>query len=1092
MPLKHGSSRKVVARNIHEMFAAGHPHAQAVAAALHEADESKAHKVHDMDLRGAYELGRSHGHEAQRLFVGDADGNEIRIDAAHPEHHGDGQITYDYGTGQQNPNGAGAGINPFGTGGNNTAGASTANPNAYQYGGAPGGAAAAQNAYATMGTNARAQAAPQLAAGGINANLANEGQNATWLSQEEQGQGPNLAGAQLQQATDQSIAAQQAAANSSRGSLAGAGAQRGAAQQGAMAQQQNAQNSATASIQQQQMAAQQLGQLQGQIGQQQYGLSNANAGLQESQNQLGAQTGLGYAQLGQQVGQDQLQAQMAQQQNALQQAGVNTQNAQFNAGQKQNFWGSALGALGGLFGDADFEEPGRPSNGWTLREEAGGPDHDPFILALDRQNGRPLKLATQSLSPAEMRQVRRPHGAGPLDSPQRDTTVVHDLGMQAGSSIAPSGASGASLDSGGMDAGDLAMAQAGQSAGASPPGGQGMAGYNPFGAGVAAQRQFDPMQQKKIGEGLAGGDPQYMTSPNAAPRAAAQALMRPNPVAQGLPAQRLFADADFEHPATPGTVQWRTTLGPKGVDFHGGQYGDARIQHNAEDRGQGALVSHETKSSGGEGVDLTGAVGRIADVLDPQSTNNWAYKPVSAALAAGGLGPSIVDPRQAGAAPPSSDPDVQDPASLALLQKPGAQPGAQGAPALPPAAGAGGPARTGFVNIGRPGETQAIAAADSAKQEGMTDAARADQHAIEDATVAHGLRAQQLGEDAAEQKQRALDDQAEAKRLEDVKSKHADELAKLGEDYGFHPTAMQNIRFTIAKGLGALGTGLTKGAMPNFALQEINQTIERDLDRQKQQIESKKGQIAHIDSALADAYRRTGNMDKAMALVRGTIKEKTAEETLAYGAASQDAAVSAQAKILAADQSKQAQKDLDPYFARVTTGGAGGGDIRAKVIKRAQELVDKGKFATVEEARRFAESEYGLTGSGGLRAAEKGAGANKLVDLAGLEKSGNAAVGAAGLGSFAGHYLPAGLAPESASQALDVDAWNSNVVGGLKSVEPRLSGDALTEQADVYKIKSSDPDALKRKKVKLFLDRVGTGEAIAKGKVTTNSADAEP
>ena len=40
MPLKRGSSRKVVASNIREMEASGHPHNVAVAAALHTADKS--------------------------------------------------------------------------------------------------------------------------------------------------------------------------------------------------------------------------------------------------------------------------------------------------------------------------------------------------------------------------------------------------------------------------------------------------------------------------------------------------------------------------------------------------------------------------------------------------------------------------------------------------------------------------------------------------------------------------------------------------------------------------------------------------------------------------------------------------------------------------------------------------------------------------------------------------------------------------------------------------------------------------------------------------------------------------------------------
>lgn len=54
MPLEKGNSRAVIGRNIHEMQNSGHPHAQAVAAALHTADQSShmakgglPHPVHD-------------------------------------------------------------------------------------------------------------------------------------------------------------------------------------------------------------------------------------------------------------------------------------------------------------------------------------------------------------------------------------------------------------------------------------------------------------------------------------------------------------------------------------------------------------------------------------------------------------------------------------------------------------------------------------------------------------------------------------------------------------------------------------------------------------------------------------------------------------------------------------------------------------------------------------------------------------------------------------------------------------------------------------------------------------------------------------
>jgi hypothetical protein len=48
MPLIKSASKKAISQNIREMVAAGHPQKQAVAAALHTADQAKsrAHKLY--------------------------------------------------------------------------------------------------------------------------------------------------------------------------------------------------------------------------------------------------------------------------------------------------------------------------------------------------------------------------------------------------------------------------------------------------------------------------------------------------------------------------------------------------------------------------------------------------------------------------------------------------------------------------------------------------------------------------------------------------------------------------------------------------------------------------------------------------------------------------------------------------------------------------------------------------------------------------------------------------------------------------------------------------------------------------------------
>lgn len=49
MPLKPGSSRKVISQNIHEMVASGHDPKQAVAASLHKANYAEGGEVESGD-----------------------------------------------------------------------------------------------------------------------------------------------------------------------------------------------------------------------------------------------------------------------------------------------------------------------------------------------------------------------------------------------------------------------------------------------------------------------------------------------------------------------------------------------------------------------------------------------------------------------------------------------------------------------------------------------------------------------------------------------------------------------------------------------------------------------------------------------------------------------------------------------------------------------------------------------------------------------------------------------------------------------------------------------------------------------------------
>ena len=72
MPLVKGSSKKTISHNIHEMVKAGHPHAQAVAAALHTAHYKEkgfyTHNTH-ASLQGQEESVKTSGDGFSDAYV---------------------------------------------------------------------------------------------------------------------------------------------------------------------------------------------------------------------------------------------------------------------------------------------------------------------------------------------------------------------------------------------------------------------------------------------------------------------------------------------------------------------------------------------------------------------------------------------------------------------------------------------------------------------------------------------------------------------------------------------------------------------------------------------------------------------------------------------------------------------------------------------------------------------------------------------------------------------------------------------------------------------------------------------------------------
>jgi hypothetical protein len=194
-----------------------------------------------------------------------------------------------------------------------------------------------------------------------------------YYENELNGNGPSVAENQLKSATDQSIAANMAVANSARGGAASrAGAQR-TAQQGVGAQTAAAANqSAQLRAQEQQAAAAgltQVGGLELQRGTQNAQLEQAN---QQQINQMQvALYGMGEQEQG--LGLSSQQAYMA---NLLAAEGINTQQSQFNTQLGVNI-GSAVaqgtaGVIGAAASDARLKTDTQPEGGTSLAASMGG------------------------------------------------------------------------------------------------------------------------------------------------------------------------------------------------------------------------------------------------------------------------------------------------------------------------------------------------------------------------------------------------------------------------------------------------------------------------------------------------------------------------------------------------------------------------------------------------------------------------------------------------------------------------------------------------------------------------------------------------
>jgi hypothetical protein len=167
----------------------------------------------------------------------------------------------------------------------------------------------------------------------------------------------------------------------------------------------------------------------------------------------------------------------------------------------------------------------------------------------------------------------------------------------------------------------------------------------------------------------------------------------------------------------------------------------------------------------------------------------------------------------------------------------------------------------------------------------------------------------------------ANDSNAEIDRLTAEHERRSKAVQEISANYGWHPSTGQRITYGIASALGAFGAAITHS--PNFAAQTIEAAINRDLDAQQKQIEAAKGRVNDLDTTLAAAYRKTGNMQQALSLAREAGLQKAAAQTaeFVHANASQTALVKGQG-LIAALQASQANERAS-HMRQFQTGGGG-------------------------------------------------------------------------------------------------------------------------------------------------------------------------
>jgi hypothetical protein len=890
--------------------------------------------------------------------------------------------------------------------GGSPTGASSLAQSLQNWGGQQMGAAAPSNAnpYGAQG-----QAQYQQAYGGLAANAGAYAPLASFYQGEAQGTSPSLAQAQLNAANQQATNQQYALANSAKGGLGAAAAQSQAMGTAAQLGQQNAQNAVAANIQQQQQGAAGLssalsgqqsayGNL-GQLGQSQQGIyqgaANTQAALAAQQAALNSQNYLGAQGLANTVQGTQLQAGIAGQQlasqnelTAQQQA---NQSAQFNAGQNANNVsgiGSAIGDIGKditSFFDADLIEPKPGGAHWTIREEPS------FLLAKNQLTGELRKIATQPLTEQERHEaVNRPHAAGPLgaDDPRRMR-----MDGQTGAYTGPQQFSDMQLGGSGLSAFSLGgIGSAGLTGLPMPGQPNSKSGLGGFAAGVQAAAPSGG--KSPFGGGGGSSDPDMAWS--------GQDGQAVDPSAAGMMAfdidlggGKTMSNADFMRTsASDLATAMESARDPR---IHAVQRAEARYP-TIDPSAPGAQPARDPAVVGrriAPDLDLGGTRRRIyhdAQVAGGDPTLAQAHALQQQALAGG-----IADPTVGGMAPMAQAPVLFDQFADWLRAKAqGAGPGggfarpapAATAPATAAASGspsgqapifatpptpqhedvalpglAGGSYRTPVreVPATAPYHIESISAADQAAENAQMRLGTANAQAVKEEGAGDARSAQAIGAERSRVVAQAKDREAYTRSLEEQMQTLSDDVAKQKVDpdrWWKSQGTGDRIKYGVASLFGSLGSALQIAGGDRHAVnkvtEQINANIARDLDEQKREIEAKHGQIGDMQGILASAYRRFGNMDKAMDAAHILSLQQIDAEQKAYAAGTKSKQVLAASDLTSADLARHAAERNASFYKYAPASTGSSAATPAQINALAAKLVEDGKASSVEGAKGMA------------------------------------------------------------------------------------------------------------------------------------------